>query len=170
MTLVVIVEDGSGLANANVFTSLAEANSYHEARPYASSWVAASSTECEKALILASKMLDIGVLWQGYKAYANQALAWPRTGVVDRDGYALSASTIPQFLKDATAELARHLLERDRTAEPTTQGYSRIQIDTLAFDIDVLSQPGFFPPLVKAYIQSYGKVIGQSGMAKLQRV
>lgn len=106
MTL--ILEDGTGLATANSYGSVAEADTYFADRPTQNTtWAAKSTAEKEEALILATSYLDAeyGADWIGRKQSLEQALDWPREDAVTRDGFSVSSS-VPTRLKRATFEAA----------------------------------------------------------------
>ena len=109
-----------GASTANTYCTVADADQYHENHPQGgSAWTAAEADQPVRALLQATRLLDAHVGWTGHAARINQALAWPRAGMCDRNGYALDAGVIPPALRDATAEFARHLLDaaNDRTAD-----------------------------------------------------
>ena len=57
--------------------------------------------------------------WQGIRTYGRlQALAWPRAGVVDREGYGIASNEIPTELKAAVAEIAFRELASPGTMTP----------------------------------------------------
>jgi hypothetical protein len=104
--MALVVEDGTGLADANSYISVADADTYHSDRGH-TDWTAAAAEEKEQALILATQYLDgrYRKRWKGYKSTTGQALSWPRLNVRDEDGYSLDG-TIPARLTYATAEAA----------------------------------------------------------------
>lgn len=109
--MALIVEDGSGMSDAESYASVAEADAYHDAHGTPASWTAASTTTKEQALRKATDYLDehYALDWKGARANTGQRLRWPRVGVFDSDGYNVPASgaeSIPRRLKDATAILA----------------------------------------------------------------
>lgn len=98
------VENGTNVANADAYISEADCDAYHTAKGN-SDWVGVS-TDKETAIRRATDVLD-GYSWQGYRTHArDQVLQWPRTSVVDREGYSIDSDEIPQELIDACAELA----------------------------------------------------------------
>lgn len=107
----------AGATNANSYATIAQADAYHERHPYGSTWHDQEVPVREQALVWATALLDRHVEWFGLIASSTQALRWPRTSTADRDGRPVSGATIPAALQDVTAELARWLLESDRTAE-----------------------------------------------------
>lgn len=102
------VEDGTGLAAADSYISLTTANAYHSKRGI-TAWVG-STPEKEQALVRAAEALDRLYNFVGLRSTQAQGLQWPRTGAVDSDGFAISATTIPTQVQDAQAELAARLL------------------------------------------------------------
>lgn len=119
-----------GASNANAYCTLAEANTYHEAHPYASAW-AGTDDQKNRAIATATRLLDEHVEWNedSVAATSTQSLAWPRTGMLDPNGYAIGSGVIPQKLKDATAEFARWLLASNRMSDSDveTQGISALK-------------------------------------------
>ncbi len=102
-----IVEDGSGLCNAESYCTIEEADSYLEARR-AQSWIAALKGKKEAALVRASDYLERAYrgLWPGEKATQNQRLSYPRYGIKG-----IKENEIPAWLKEATCEGALLELE-----------------------------------------------------------
>ena len=101
------VEDGTGLSNANSYLAVADADSYFADRGN-EDWAAQDTTAKEQALVRATFAINAWLRgkWRGAKFTATQSLAWPRSGVVDEDGYELATDAVPQPVKDATAEVA----------------------------------------------------------------
>lgn len=105
--MVLIVEDGSGLANSEAYISVADADSYFASLGEAA-WAAASSTVREQALRRAASFLDDRYegRWRGRKNTATQALRWPRYGVVTPDALEVATNSIPEKLRRANAVAA----------------------------------------------------------------
>ena len=83
MTLV--VEDGTGLANANAFISQAYMDDYATSREL-NDWLNGAN-DPEAAIIRATDAFSNGYIWKGSRLRGRQqALAWPRTDVEDEDG------------------------------------------------------------------------------------
>jgi len=99
-----VVEDGTGLANANCYVSNDYIDVYAEDRSW-TDWTAASDEAKEAAMIEATTYLDTSYSWKGSISLLTQALAWPRLGVTDREGRTMTG--VPARIKDACCELAR---------------------------------------------------------------
>lgn len=110
-----VVETGAGLSNANAYLSAAQGDTYFTDHGNPSDWTAAITADKEEAIRLASQYLDAvyGQRWKGSAVKSDQALDWPRAGVVSRDGWLILSDSLPQALKDATAEAALRSLQGD---------------------------------------------------------
>ena len=83
-----------GASDATSYASLTEAEAYMATLVHKDAWTEATDPAKEAALQQATRLLDT-LTWKGRKATAEQALAWPRTGVTDRDGYEVDPAAIP---------------------------------------------------------------------------
>lgn len=108
MTLVATV----GASDADTYATLAECKTYWDSVGFAYS--AYGDTEIEEALRRARVWLDARYLssYPGRRQYGRtaaepQALEWPRTDAVDRDGYSIPTDTVPREVKNAQCEAAR---------------------------------------------------------------
>ncbi len=139
---------------ADGYLDVAEADAYFAKRLWASAWTGATTADKEAAIKWATAILD-RKSWKGTVTDSAGALRWPRSGVFDLDGDLLDGDTIPQFLKDATAELAIHLITKDRTTDTGTEGFSRIAIGSISLDVDKFDRPDELPPSVQDIIAPY---------------
>lgn len=136
MALTLTLEDGTGLSNSNTFASIAEADAYHESlvAAHRATWDAATGTTKGEALVMATRLLDRKVNWQGTRSKGTQALAWPRDGV-ECDGHEVSSVIVPQAVKDATSELARLLIANDLTVDQDQNQLEAIGLGKGALEI-----------------------------------
>ncbi len=83
-----------------------------------------TSNDRESALLWATRVLDTQMDWFGSKRNGPsiQTLRWPRSGIVDLDGYNVDQDTVPEILECATAELALYLLQSDFASVPKALG------------------------------------------------
>lgn len=115
----------AGDAAANSYCTLAEANSYHDARLFVTTWTGATDDDKSKALLMATRLLDAMYDWAGWCVTSTQALQWPRSGVPNAHLTGdVEPTVIPTELKNATAEFARQLITADRSldSDVETQG------------------------------------------------
>jgi hypothetical protein len=159
-----------GSASANSYCSVSDADAYHAGHLYASTWNSASVTSKESALLWATRLLDEQVDWFGTKTYADGALRFPRLAVFDRDGYEFDGTVIPGWLENATAELARWLMEEDRT-EDRVRGISYLLVGDMALSFDRFDEKPVVPPSVVSMVKYYGEMlsVSQSGFVKVER-
>jgi hypothetical protein len=135
-----------GGASADSYLTVEEADAYFAARLHATTWAAATLGQKEAALKWATRLFDAKitaqwtqealpadatirvlstlskdqecfVVWNGQATTDTQALAWPRTGMLTKNGYPMADDVVPQQVKDAVCELATLLLVSDRTTE-----------------------------------------------------
>ena len=122
MALTLIKEDGTGKADANAYANATDGDSFHEGHLYASAWTSASAPNKDKALVMATRLIDAEFQFHGFRVKATQALQWPRQNCPDPDaassGSYLKSDAVPKSVSSATCELARELLLADRTAAP----------------------------------------------------
>ena len=92
--------------NADSYATLADANAYF-ASIGETKWTGSDAVK-ENALRRATNYLDNQYRgkWRGVRTLASQALAWPRAGVVDGDGFDLPLGEIPVQVQRATMEAA----------------------------------------------------------------
>jgi hypothetical protein len=102
--MALVIENGSLVAGANSYVSVAEARAYAAAR---ASTLPEDNAEVEAALIVAVDYLEsLGAKYQGKKVDpATQELQWPRQSV-EIDGWQVPVDTIPKQLKNAQIQLA----------------------------------------------------------------
>ncbi len=107
MAVTLVVEDGTGIATANSYLTVAEADAILCVNPvmYAT-WTALTAQQMDEYLVWASDYIDCYVQWFGTKTVPDSGLRWPRTGVCDCDGIEIGPNEIPDKLKTAVAQLA----------------------------------------------------------------
>jgi hypothetical protein len=100
-----IIEDGTGIANADSYVTVAECDAFAVAFFGAS--LGGSLADKEAALRRAAAFMN-GLPWKGLRTEGrDQGLAWPRTGVTDGEENDISENEIPQEIKRAQMIFAR---------------------------------------------------------------
>lgn len=99
-----IIEDGTGIANANGYVSVAFVDTYALDRGF-TAWTGADAVK-EAAIVRATDHIDrvYGARFKGIKSTDAQGLQWPRTDAWTKDDYQLLR--VPAALQNATAEYA----------------------------------------------------------------
>lgn len=98
-----VVEDGTGLPNADSYISTSDADTYHGNRGNAA-WAAMAAPAKESALRQATDFMST-LRWSGVRATSTQALDWPRAGT-ELNGFTIAANVVPEAARRACAELA----------------------------------------------------------------
>lgn len=162
MALIVVATAGGAASNS--YITLAEGNSYHEARLHNSDWTGASDATKNASIVWATRTLDSNYLYTGWASGSRdeQALAWPRVGVVDEDGRLLDSDTVPPRVKNATAELAMFLIAADRSAlkgAPEGAGIKKVSIyNGLAVEFDFDNLPAEVPTHILTVLDPYASL------------
>lgn len=167
--MALVLDNTAAGASANTYASLAEAETYFEKRYHKTAWSAATDANKNIVLVEATRLLDQHYEWAGGKWTENQALRWPRVGVYDPDGYDVDHESIPQFLKDATAELALYILSSDVTAEDDTRGIKEMKAGSLELKLDKSDRSVEVPDSVNEILKFYGRRLNTSGVAIVKR-
>lgn len=115
--MAIVIEDGSGLANAEAYISVADADTYFSLRGNAA-WAALTETQKEQALRRAVDYMTAvyGQRWKGERSSATQALDWPRDGVLG-----VASDVVPVAVGRANAELAVRASAGDLLADQGAQ-------------------------------------------------
>lgn len=99
------VEDGSGVAGADSYISITDADTYFGARGNPSQWTSLGMEEKEAFLRVAATFEDGAYQWKGHRKTTMQGLDWPREEVVDDEGDAVADDVVPRNVIYAQAEL-----------------------------------------------------------------
>ena len=151
--MAITVEDGTGLAEANAYISVADADSYHAARGR-SDWQEHLSGAKESAIVRATDYLDSVYRrrFVGTRGSSTQSLEWPRSGVCDENGSVIA--NVPTDIANATAELARAMLSVDLAPLPsdTPEGAVVMKREKLGpIEEETQYVNGYSPAKVKGY-------------------
>ncbi len=143
-----------GLAS-NSYSTLADAIAYFDGRLHSDFWDGASTEDRNKALVSATTRLD-HENFIGGRVTALQALRWPRTGIVDRDGVNVGNDEIVKDIIWATYELALAMLGIDIQALNTTTDFKKLVVDTIELEPNIHgSRKGNLPDEVQRLIQPF---------------
>lgn len=116
--MALVVEDGTGKADAESYVSVEDCTSYATARDI-TDWLNTANDQ-EAALRRATAFLDKSFVWKGYKTWGRaQALAWPRVEVLDEEDNEVLGTEIPVEVIQATCELAAYEAANPGGLNPT---------------------------------------------------
>lgn len=165
------VEDGTVVAGANAYETVAEFKSYWTDRNV--SFTQADAV-IQAAIIIATQYVDLNNSWKGWIVIDSQSLDWPRSGVVDDECRYLANDTIPQQLKDAVSEYTSRQLTSDIQPDVSTDGIiieTKNKVDVIEEAIKYAEGSGYFGlaayPLADNYLIGLitGGVLGNFGKA-----
>lgn len=126
MSATLVVEDGTGLENSNTYVASATLTTYATDRGKTISGVAAD-------LLIQAKDYMESLQYKGIKNTRDQALQFPRTGVVI-DGYTLDSDVIPQAIKNAQCEIAIAIDEGNDPSQDLPQKAVRKKVGDLEIE------------------------------------
>lgn len=174
--MTIVVEDGSIVAGAEAYITVASADTYHSNRGNVA-WAILSIAAKEQALRLATDYLSATYRdrWAGVRVSATQALDWPRYMVPIRDAPGGSryptfylSTTVPTGVQNANADLALRA-----SAGPLVPDLTRGILHEVVGAIEVEYDPNT-PELpryraVETALAPYLKYAGGSGVVALVR-
>lgn len=154
MALTIVATAGS--ATANSYITLAEAETYMEARNNISLWTAASDATKNIALVEAQRELTT-MSWQGLRTDTVQSLAWPRQNVTNPDDPnrdVFDSDEVPQRVKDAQSEWALEFIKggsTDISEFDTSKEIVEERVDVIAtkYVINRPSGPSRYPTVMR---------------------
>ena len=150
--MAVIAEDGTGLAGANSYVTVEDADDYFDARNN-TTWSAYSDAVKEAALLYSCQWLDARYSWPGTISVDTQALSWPRDGVTDSEGRIIDLDVVPAALKDAQCEAAAaHALEALNEVLARGGAISAVTVDVLSVTFSASASPGRSFPYIDALV------------------
>ena len=144
MAITLTVEDGTGLANANTYVALADADAYFANR-INDTWLNGTDDQRSSALIQATQYLDSRYTFKGVPLTDTQALQWPRqappyqttvgfiTEVYAGDSTLTAQLAWPvQRVKDATCEAALRALTGSLYQDEDSRIVTSEKVDVVA--------------------------------------
>lgn len=134
--MALIVEDGTGKADAESYCTVAFADAHFAARNVPS-WDG-SDAHREGLLRLATDYMLAQYKWAGERVTSTQALDWPRTGVVAH-GFELATNVVPIAVQRACAELA-HRANHSTLMPDLGKTTVREKVDVI--EVEYSQQPG----------------------------
>jgi len=156
MAITVVVEDGSGVAGANSYRTTAQIDAWVLTNPHDTTWAALAQAAKDGYAVMACRVMNEHMDWDGWVVDADQALDLPRSGMVDKNGNAVEKDEIPEAVQNAQCELARLLAIADRTADADTAGFKEIGVGSIKLVIDKMDRPSVLPDAVWNMLKPFG--------------
>lgn len=164
--MALIPEDGTGLANADSYISVANADTRH-ANNGMTNWATLQTSEKEAAIRRATTYMEQAFRerWRGRRNHLTQALSWPRWGVMV-DGFPVYPTIVPPEVAAACADLALKAAAGDLNAD-LTQGVIRKKVGPIETELDRFSPQRVRYPAIEMTLTPFLKV--GSGQVMLSR-
>lgn len=165
--MALIVEDGTGLATAESYISVADADT-RMTNLGNTNWTTLTATEKEQALRRATVYMEQAYRsrWSGYRNGDTQALSWPRNGVVIDRYILVDDDVVPAAVADACADLAFRAAAGDLNAD-LERGVVRKKVGPLETEYDRASPQSVRYRSIDMMLAPY--LMGGGAMATLVR-
>jgi hypothetical protein len=150
-----VVETGAGLADANSYASVADADAYVADRGIAG-WAALSSTVKQQSLIRGTDYLEqtYREAWRGFRVTSTQSLSWPRSDVVV-DTFLVAANVVPKAVVRACIEMALRASDGEELISDLGQQIVREKVDVIETQYAEYSSPATRYPAVNRLLIPY---------------
>lgn len=172
--MAIIIDATSGGANSNSYITLADANTYFDARLHVTTWTSATDDDKNRALVMACRRINQETFY-GDRETTTQRLPFPRVNLGYLDGIYLD-STIPEILKEAQCELAIHLLGTDMSKPSVdTSNLAEVQVGSIRakYAVDkndnVSQSYDTLPPFVMSLLQDLSRTVSSGGYSFVGR-
>lgn len=166
--MALVVEDGTGLATAESLISAADASTYFTARGN-TTWAAIATDALREAYLRQASeymLSNYRDRWQGLRINEDQALDWPRNGVVV-SGYTLAYDEVPTIIKRACAELALNASAAELQPD-LTQGVLREKVGVIEVEYDKTSPQATRYKAIEAMLAPFLKSGGGASMGLIR--
>lgn len=157
MAFVFTPEDGSGVAGANSYVTVAFADDYFAIDPrFTATWTAFTTQEKQIFLAWATRTLDQKVTWRGEKTDPDNALRWPREGTKDRDGEEIDEDEIPLQLQELVCEFVKYMQGVDPTVTQDIEHIKRMKLDVMEIEYQDGTAQTSAPPIFDQLLVGIG--------------
>lgn len=165
--LALIVEDGTGKADAESYISVADADT-RMTNLGNTNWTTLTTTEKEQALRRGTIYMEQAYRerWVGTRATEAQALSWPRVITEPVDGWYIDSDELPADIANACADLAFKAAAGDLNAD-LARGVVRKKIGPLETEFDRFSPQSVRYRSIDMALSPY--LTGSSATANLVR-
>jgi hypothetical protein len=164
--MALIVEDGTGKADAESYLSVADATAYHTKMGNKEAWAAVGNEAAKEAMLRqgADYLRDryFG-RWMGVTTTLTQRLDWPRIGTYYRTRQFVASDVVPEEIKNACAELALRAASAALNPD-TTQTIKREKIGPIEVEYDEFSPTATSYAAIDAMLAPYLLIGATSGI------
>ncbi len=161
----IIVEDGSGVENANSYVSALDVDGYCSNMHYVDWNTPDDSDKVAGSILRAMRYIETNA-FIGTKSQTVNDLEWPRKEAYDRNGILIDDDSIPLKIKDAVCEAAYQENVSDWSLQPNISAgnMKKEEYGSVSFEYfeSQNTQKPVFPSItgiLRGYVQSSGTVI-----------
>lgn len=157
-----IVEDGTIVADANSLVSLSDANAIMFNDPYRSPvWSSVTDEMKEKLLIFATRYVDLSYRFGGLRVSVDQTLPFPRKNLINFEtGYPFPDNVIPPRVKQAIVEVALWFLERGSSSFAEVDDVTMFRTEDVEIAFDPKSRKDILPIVVTRLLNGLAEFMG----------
>ena len=170
MAVTVTVEDGSIVADANSYASIATITAWVLTNPHDTTWSDLTDAQKNGYAVWSCRILNEQMDWDGWQTSDSQALDLPRSGMTDKNGNFIENNEIPNEVINAQCELARLLAIEDRTADNGMLGFKEIGVGSIKLVADKSDRPSILAPSVYSMVRWFGSKTVLKGTSRTVRV
>lgn len=174
--MALVVENGTGLATAESYASVVEADTRLAAFGF-TAWAGLATTAKETALRLATDFMvnSYRTRWKGYRVNTTQALDWPRNYVERPDAQTsyyggaayYDSASVPAEIKAACIDLAYKTTQGVELAPDLDQAQKRVKVGPIEVEYDTSGNQATVFRAIESKLRPF--LNGGGAMAKLVR-
>lgn len=174
--MALIVETGAGLANAESYASVVEADTRLAAFGF-TAWAGLATSAKETALRLATDFMvnSYRTRWKGFRTNSAQALDWPRYEVERVDALAsgyggasyYDSASVPAEIKAACIDLAYKTTQGVELAPDIDQAQKRVKVGPIEVEYDTTGNQTTVFRAIESKLRPFFNIGG--AMARLVR-
>lgn len=157
MAVIVTVETGAQIENANSYVSIATIDAWVLTNPHDATWTALTDAQKNGYAVMSCRVLNERMDWDGWQTDSDQALDLPRSGMIDKNWNTIENNEIPGEIQDAQCELARLLAIGDRTEDNGLSGFKEISVGSIKLVADKSDRAPVLASSVYSMIKCFGR-------------
>lgn len=158
------------VVGTNTYRSLADVTAYLEDSIRAAAWAFVDPDDQTRSIHTAMRIIE-KQCWQGTKTVLAQVLAFPRTGLTDKNGVALDPTIVPTQVGDGLSELSFEVSQNPDLETLAGTGSNNKRLRAGEAEIEYFRPTGGvnglgsqrFPPVVQELLGQF--MCGAGGMS-----
>lgn len=124
-----------GGPDSTSFVTVEEADAYFTSHPFGEPWLEYDESQKESYLMMSTRTLS-AQCWTGQATSPDQALAWPRMGMIGTNGYPIPSDIIPREIKYMTLEMAFRTASEGSTASSSVADQSLKRVKAGSVEVE----------------------------------